>query len=74
MPFFVSNFPDKLSIYPKRTTAVPNCLQNWLYSVLCFNQLNDIRVPRAISPRERLMHGALNLENLHYFGGMQLNT
>ena len=53
MPIFVTNFLDKLSIYPKRTTAAPDCLQNWLYSVLCFNQLNDIRVPRAIFPRER---------------------
>ena len=36
-------------------------------------QLNDIRVPVQFF-RGRDMHGALNLENLHYFNGMQLNT
>ena len=36
-------------------------------------QLNDIRVPMQFL-RTRDMHVALNLENLHYFNGMQLNT
>ena len=36
-------------------------------------QLNDIRVPVQFF-HGRDMHGSLNLENLHYFNGMQLNT
>ena len=53
MPFFVTNFSDKLSIYPKRTTEAPQLFPKLALFRFMLMQLNDIRVPLAISPRER---------------------
>ena len=45
MPFFLRNFPEKLSINPMRMTAVP--------PIVCKIAFNDIRVRRAMFLRKR---------------------
>ena len=54
MPFFLTNFADKLSIYTNRMAA--ECSPQLFAKLALFRfmlmQLNHIRVPRAIFPRE----------------------
>ena len=69
MPFFLSNFADKL--YLKRMAA--ECSPQ-LFAKLALFRFRHSRSPCNFNFRGRDMHGALNLENLHYFNGMQLNT